>query len=228
MKRILALFLVLLGCAATPKIRYSQLDFARSPNINFDEEMTTGDDRLAELLETVRGAQFGDAIFNRSTSVYWILPAVDRLELAAAGRGAGFTAEEFQKRLDELEQQHQSYFIFALDLRMPFHSGWSKERLIDFLQTNLIVTLEEGAQSIYHPQRLIFNIPEPPQKSARLPADEMEVQIPLRVLFSRTNAITDAAKAITVKLRLGQTPPFRIGFFDDKFFQGFRWKIVLN
>ncbi len=224
MKRIVALSLVLLGCAAAPKIRDSQLDFAREPDTAFEEKNTIAADQFAQLLEKVRGAQFGDAIFNRSTSVYWILPEVDRLELAAAGRDAGFSAEEFKKRLEELEQQHQSYFIFALDLRMPFHSGWSKERLIDFLQTNLIVTLEDGSQNLYHPQRLIFNISEPSQKSARLPADEMEVQIPLRVLFNRTNA----AKAIAIKLRLQQTPPFRIGFFDDKFFQGFRWKIVRN
>jgi len=225
MKRIVALCLMI-GCTGTPKIRYSQLEYSHQPETVFEGEKTNERDRLTELITTVSGAQFGDAIFKRSTPVYWVLPEIDRLDLAVTGRTADFTADEFQKRQRELEEQHQNNFVFALDLRMPFLSSWSKEKLIEFLQSNLIISLENGTRTIYQPSYLLFHIQErfgndPPVVNS----DDLEVGIPLRVLFNKAEVLAPNTNEITLKLRLRQTPPFRIGFFDDKFFQGYRWKI---
>jgi hypothetical protein len=175
-------------------------------------------------MESVRGAQFGDAIFKRNTAVYWIVPEVDRLELAVTGRPAGFSADEFLKRQQEVEEQHKDSFVFVIDLRMPFNSGWSKEKLIEFLEANLVITLETGSKEMAQPQRRLFHVSQHLDKNPATTGNELEVQVPVRVLFSRSE-VASGAEVIVLKLRLLKPPPFRIGFFDDKFFQGFRWKI---
>lgn len=218
------LLLLLMGCAGAAKVRYSQLQF--SGQLVANDEATNQADELSALMEQVRGAQFGDAIFKRNTAVYWILPEIDLLELAIAGRAAGFSSDEFLKRQQELDAQHQNHFVFAVDLRMPFNSGWSKERLIEFLETNLIITLENGSKNIFHPEGLLFHVPQSFGSDSPAQEPELEVPIPIRVLFSRNEVLTPDARNIAIKLRLQKPPPFRIGFFDDHFFQGFRWKIV--
>lgn len=217
----------MIGCVGAPRVRYSQLEFSQQPETIFEGDKTNEAELLAKLIDTVTGAEFGDEIFKRSTSVYWVLPEIDRLDLAVTGRAAGFTADEFQKRQTELEEQHKDNFVFALDLRMPFLSNWSKDKLIEFLQTNLIVTLESGTHMIYHPSRLLFHSQERFESTASKQNDEtFDVGIPLRVLFTKAELILPNTKAITLRLRLRETPPFRIGFFDDKFFQGYRWRLV--
>ncbi|MCH7675181.1 hypothetical protein IH879_09555, partial [candidate division KSB1 bacterium] len=60
--------------------------------------------------------------------------------------------------------------------------------------------------------------------------DDLEVRVPIRVHFSKPDneeaIVSSSTKEIRIKLRLKKRPPFRIGFFDEKFFQGFKWKVV--
>ena len=80
------LFLALAGCAATPRVRYSKLQFTDQPETI--SEVPDEAQRLNALIEEVRAAQFGDPLFKKNTVVYWIIPEIDRLDLAVTGRAA--------------------------------------------------------------------------------------------------------------------------------------------
>ena len=225
--------LVVVGCANGSRVPYSRLHFSTQPETI--EEGINEAEHLRNLIQKMQGVQFGDLIFKKNTSAYWVLPEIDRLELAVTGREAQFSADEFQKRQADLEAQHIDYVIFSLDLRMPFYSGWSQNQLMEFLKENLLVTLENGTGEVFQSERLVFAVierfgGEPSRDTDSVRKEELEVQVPVRVLFNKLSEenplISPAIKIVAIKLRLKQRPPFRVGFFDDKFFQGFRWKIV--
>ena len=118
---------------------------------------------------------------------------------------------------------------------MPFYSKWPQSRLTDYLKNNLTVTLENGTEKIFAPELQAFNVIERlADEKSQLPSyqnfDDLEVRVPLRVHFSKLNGeaaiVSSSTKEIRIKLRLKKRPPFRIGFFDEKFFQGFKWKVV--
>lgn len=223
-----------MGCANTSQVPYSRLHFSTQPETI--EEGINEAEHLRNLIQKMQGVQFGDLVFKQNSSAYWVLPEIDRLELAVTGREAQFSADEFQKRQADLEAQHIEYVVFSLDLRMPFYSGWSQNQFMEYLKENLLVTLENGTGEVFQSARLVFAIIErfggEPSRETNSRKEGLEVQVPVRVLFTKLNEetplISPATKTVAIKLRLKQRPPFRVGFFDDKFFQGFRWKIIQN
>lgn len=231
---LLCLFLIA-GCAGTPTVKLSQLhvsNIAKSPNYGTD-----GREALLSLLREMRGVQFGDQLFNRTTSIYWIIPEIDKLDLDITAREEQFSTVEYQKRLKDLNELHSKHLIFSLDLRTPFNPRWPHHKLIEFLKANLVVSLENGTGNMYFPEvrkfRVIERFQEEEVKDALMGSKkDLEVRIPIRLLFRRgrdsDQIITSSSKKIVIKLGLRRSPPYRIGYFDEKFFQGYMWKIVRN
>ncbi len=227
---ILAVFA---GCAGVPKIPYSQLEYSKQSNPFKAENI--GSDYLISLLDKVQGMQYGDLIFKMNTKVYWIIPEIDKVDLEIIAHEEQFGDDEYNRRLEALESLHNNYLIFSIDLRMPFYSGWAQDQLYDFLKTNLVVTLENGTGTIFLPENVNFNIIEKYYEQARKSTfvndnRDLEVNVPIRVVFNKKAdagiILSKSIKNISIKLRLKNNPPFKIGFFDDKFYQGFRWKII--
>lgn len=228
---VVLLFLFLnAGCAGTPNVKLSQLQIS-----NLAESTDYGTQSILTLLRKNSGAQFGDRLFNRSTSIYWIIPTIDKLDLDITAREEQFSPEEYQKRLRNLKELHDKYLIFSVDLRMPFNPTWPQHKLIKFLKSNLVISLENGTGKIYFPEsrkfRAIEQFEEEEVKEALMGyKKDLEVRIPVRVLFKRGSdseqIINSSSKKIVIKLGLRRTPPYRIGYFDEKFFQGYMWKIV--
>jgi len=125
--------------------------------------------------------------------------------------------------------------VFFLDLSMPFYPKWTQSRLLDYLKNNLTITLENETEKIFAPELQIFNVMErlandKPQHPSYETFDDLEVRVPLRVQFNKLDneevLVSSSTIEIRIKLRLKKRPPFRIGFFDEKFFQGFKWEVV--
>jgi hypothetical protein len=230
---LLVFLLLVAGCAGTPKVKLSQLNIsnlAESPDYGTDASAS-----LLTLLKKMRGARFGDQLFKRSTSIYWIIPEIDKLDLDVTAQEEQFSANEYKKRLENLNELHNRYLIFSVDLRVPFNAKWPQTKLIKFLKTNLVISLENGTGKIYFPESTKFRVVErfkdEDVKAALMGYEnDLEVRIPIRLLFSRgkdsERLITPSSKKIVIKLGLRESPPYNIGFFDEKFFQGYMWKIV--
>ncbi|MFQ5604386.1 MAG: hypothetical protein ACE5HS_14045 [bacterium] len=230
---LLVLFWV--GCVVAPQVPYSQLQFSRKANPFKSENL--GNDYLRSLMVKMAGRQFGDLIFKRNSQVYWILPEIDKVELEIIAEEERISEDEYQSRIKRFADLHEKYLVFALDLRLPFYSKWTQKELDEFIKTNLIVTLENGSGNVYLPDDINFRVIERFQelqlkRSASTAADELEVRIPLRAIFKRVDEsgaiVTASTRKISLKLRLRKNPPFRLGFFDDKFFQGFFWKVKFD
>ncbi|MFQ5769566.1 MAG: hypothetical protein ACE5HX_03450 [bacterium] len=221
------------GCAGAPKVPYSQLQFSEQ-TLPFKDE-NIGIDYYKTLIKKMRGLQFGDLIFKRNSSVYWILPEIDKVELEITAKEADIGPDEYQSRLKRFQELHHNYLVFSIDLRMPFYSGWTQNKLFEFIKSNLVVTLENGTHHVFLPENIDFNIIERYQQEEMKAtpvrsSKDLEVRVPLRAIFNKVvnseALVSESTKKIIIKLRLRKNPPFKIGYFDDKFFQGFLWKIV--
>ncbi|MCH8957184.1 hypothetical protein IIA28_17975 [candidate division KSB1 bacterium] len=229
--RLLALALAA-GCANTPKVQYSQLETSGLTNVT--DGLVTSEYFLG-LLNALQGLQTGDPIFKRNSIAYWITPEIDKIDLELTAQEEQFESTEYHGRLKKLKELHEEYLVFSLDLSMPFYSKWPQSRLIDYLQNNLTITLENGTEKIFAPELQVFNVlerfaDEKPEFPSYETFDGLEVRVPVRVHFSKLDnaeaIVSSSTKEIRIKLRLKKRPPFRIGFFDEKFFQGFKWKVV--
>lgn len=224
---MLSLVMMAGGCANLPNVRYSQTQVdetalsARNGN-NLSTETFFG------KLQTLRGAPFGDAIFQRNTTIHWIIPEIDKLDLQITSREEGFTQIEYESRLSNLRELHSRHLIFAINLRLPFYGGWTQSQLLAYLQNNLVVSLENGSGNVYPPAHKVFQFAE--RTNPGTARNLLEVGVPIRVLFNRQigseAVVSQSTKSLVLKLRVEQKPPFTIGFFDEKFFQGFEWRIV--
>ncbi len=230
--RVILLFAFWAGCAHTPKVDYSQLDTSGLTN-SADGLVTT--EYFIGLLNEVQGLQTGDPIFKRNSAAYWITPEIDKIDLELTAQEEQFESTEYQGRLKKLEELHEEYLVFSIDLRMPFYSKWPQSQLINYLKDNLIITLENGTKKILVPELQVFNVierlaAEKSQLSSYETFDDLEVDVPVRVQFKKfsdaESVVSSSTKGISIKLRLQKRPPFRIGFFDEKFYQGFTWKVV--
>ncbi|MFQ5708071.1 MAG: hypothetical protein ACE5HO_11505 [bacterium] len=226
------LILNMLGCAGIPNVDVSQLQVSDS-----DKETEIGSDGsqyLASLMARMRGTQFGDRLFKRSTKVYWLVPEVHEIDLKLTAREENMSQQEYQRRLDKLREIHQEYLIFSIDLRMPLIAKWTKDELIDFLKTNLVITLDVGSKKETVPEnttyRTIERFEEQEVQDLLSGSKNIEVSIPLRVSFNKRTAkgdlITPSTNRVILKLRLKEPPPFNIGDFDARAFQGFLWKVT--
>ncbi|MFQ5824415.1 MAG: hypothetical protein ACE5JB_10200, partial [bacterium] len=192
-------------------------------------------ENLLSLLKKMQGLQFGDQLFNRSTTIYWIIPEIDRLDLDITAHEEQFSPEEYQRRFKNFEELHNKYFIFSVDLRMPFNPKWPQNKLLEFLKANLIISLENGTGNIYFPKAKRFRVIERFQEDDIKEAlmgykKDLEVRFTVRLLFDRESdseqIITSSTKKIAIKLGLRKSPPYSIGYFDEKYFQGYMWKVV--
>ena len=220
------------GCAGIPKIKYSQIQFSQ------DEESvdygTDGKENLITLIRNMRGARYGDLIFNRSTSVLWIIPEIHKIDLDLTAQEVQLSQEEYQRRLKKLKAFHNKSLIFSIDLRMPLYPKWTQDELIAFLKENLVVALENGSSS-HLPEKTTFRPLERYQEKELQNLlsgnkKKLEVSITIRAYFDRgvgdNQIITSATKRIALKLQLKYPPPYNIGYFDEKLFQGYVWTIV--
>lgn len=215
--------LLLAACLSVPKVPRSAID----PHSSAANSHSPGTAELFRLYETMQGAQSGDAIFKRTTAVYWIIPEIDIMALAVTAREVEFGETEYDARFKRVRDTHDQFLILLIDLRLPFYSGWSQGQLLSYLEQNLMVTLENGSKQIFTPAHQVFHVLERyiEANPVRPPGSSLEVRIPIRVFFERESIITEETSKIILKLRLRDAPPFDVGFFDDKNYQRFEWKI---
>ncbi|MFQ5676973.1 MAG: hypothetical protein ACE5G1_13840 [bacterium] len=216
------------GCSSIPKVEKSSLETVSLEPSSPSSTVTV--ETFLAVLGQRQGLQVGDPIFKRNSVAYWITPEIDKLDLDLAAAEENFASNEYQSRLKKLRDLHDKYLIFSLELKMPFYPKWSQKQLSDYLQKNLIITLENGSQQIFEPELLTFDIVERfAAQEDNLPStqdfEELEVSLPIRVQFKRSAVLLPQTKEFFLKVRLAERLPFRIGFFDEKFYQGFRWKI---
>ncbi|MFQ5649131.1 MAG: hypothetical protein ACE5IY_04235 [bacterium] len=220
------------ACASPPKIHISEFSVDNPSGLR--ETRAEGNQDFAELVTALRGKQFGDLIFKENSTAYLITPTVDAYDLELTAKEEAFSIDEYQARLTRLRTLHEHFLIFSLDLRLPFYAGWSQSEQLDFLKRNLVITLENGSGYTYTPQRQIFNVIE---RFHDKPTDfesakRLAVRVPVRVYFKKTQAsgatILAHAKEFVIKLRLKKSPPYHLGFWEDKYYQGFRWLISGN
>lgn len=223
-----ALVFLSLGCANIPKVQYSQLQTLRLTNAAREGLVTS--EYFLGLISTAQGFQTGDQIFKRNSAAYWILPEIDKIDLDLIAQEEAFKASEYQSRLKRIREVHENYLVFSIDLRMPFYPKWTQSKLLEYLKSNLVITLENGTKQIFAPELLAFNVIErfSGQESKDFTFqvyENLEVRVPVRVQFKKQEVISAKTKEIVIKLRLLSNPPYRIGFFDEKFFQAFKWEI---
>lgn len=235
MKRIVITLLTIMlitGCASIPKVKYSQLNITNETQLG--DYGNDGNEYLSTLIKTMEGAQFGNHLFNKSTTIIWLIPKIHRIDLDLIAREEKFSPEEYKRRLKKLEEFHRKYLVFSLDLRMPLNPKWTKDELIEFLKENLVVTLENGTKQTYLPEIKTFRAIERFQDEAIKNflmgyKRNLEVSITVRLLFNKGSGsdqiITSSTKKIVVKLRLKNPPPYNIGYFDERLFQGYMWNI---
>jgi len=217
------LSLLLAACLSVPKVPRSAIAPGSSP-ANSHSPTTS---ELFRLYETMQGAQSGDAIFNRTTAVYWIIPEIDILDLAVTAREVEIGDTEYDARFKRLRDTHEQFLIFLIDLRLPFYSGWSQSQLLSYLEQNLMVTLENGSAHVFTPEYQVFQVLERYIEAhpVRPSVSSLEVRVPIRVFFKKESIISEETNELNLKLRLRESPPFKVGFFDDKNFQSFEWRI---
>lgn len=217
-----------MGCVNTPVVRYSQVHVTNAASLSLVENYD-----YFSLIRKAQGRQIGDTIFKTNTSAYWIIPPVDLADLKLTAQEEGFETNEYQGRLTRILDTHKKYLIFLLDLRMPFYPAWTQEQLLGYLQNNLVVSLETGGDKLLFPEHEVFQIRERFQQQNEAltnGSNDLEVRVPIRVYFRKSHnsqsVISHTKKTIKLKLRLKESPPFHIGFFDEKFYQGFVWKVT--
>lgn len=234
MKKLSFMFLLLLlivACSGAPKIRYSDLQIDASEN---SDHYQPDDVQFMDLMKKTRGARFGERLFNNSTQAYWLIPKIHKMDLDLTAEDANFSSEEYQRRLENLKSVHDQYLIFSVDLRVPLNPKWTKDELIGFFQDNLVITLDIDQHKGIEPATVNFRTIERFQDKEveRLlsGARNVEVGIPIRLLFKKEmdsqNIITPNTRKLVLRLRLKQPPPYNIGYFDERLFQGFIWKVV--
>ena|GEM_PF-2141074 len=229
---LLSIAISLFSCSSAPQIQRIQLQWAVASATSTAAEAT--EIRFQNLAESLRGKSFGDLIFNEETSAVWVIPELEFLELKLAVAEEGFGEEEFDARLNRMQDVHENFLVFSVDLRLPFYPGWTQAELLDYLKKNLIVELETHSKKIYDPDRLIFRVKErfkgKSSKPSGLSSAPVEVSMPIRIYFKREDekgpVLAAPTRQVALHLRLRTNPPFSIDFFDDKFFHGFLWKIV--
>ncbi len=217
------------ACTRPPGIRWSELQTkeATLPQPGGEDAK----DKLQRLLKRVQGTQIGDRVFLEESSARWLLPEVDALYLRLASEKNELGEPEYRVRLKRLQGLHQKYLAFGLELSMPFYSAWTQTQLKDFLLRNLVVTLENGDGQIYAPERKVFvsSVSTGKPKNSYGKAEGLKVTIPMRVFFAKEHPagllVSERTSRLVLKLRLRESPPFRIGFFDEKFYQGFVWNV---
>ncbi len=222
------LTIAILSCAGAPKLQRNAL---RWPDTPIAEQ--AGDDvaRFNLLADRLRGQPFGDQLFNDNTRVVWVTPKLDIIDLKLAVSGEGFSKDEFEARLGRLREVHDRFLIFSIDLRFPFYPGWSQAELLGYLEKSLVVELRTHSASLHEPVRTVYRVTE--RFSQGLPTGPatrpVEVSIPLRTFFERQEeagfVLSGSSQTVELRLSLRTSPPFNIGFFDDKFFHGFRWVV---
>ena len=214
------------ACAQYPVINQSQLAITKELNNNDKIGLTATD--LQTRAQQLKGFQSGDLIFKSSSSVYWILPDLDKMNLDLIAHEEQFSSSEYQARLDRVSRLHEEYLVFAVHLIMPFYSGWHQRQLYDYLENNLVITLENGNGGRVNPETEIYQTNERFINSNRT-NETLEVLVSLRCIFKKNyneqSFISAKTRKLTLKVRLRKNPPFRIGFFDEKYYQGFVWKL---
>lgn len=212
------------GCLNAPTIHYSSLLVER------DSIANSRDDRLAALLRNAVGAQFGDEIFKTGTTVRLMTPEIDFLRFKKVAEQNQIGEAEIDARFNRLQDLHRQYVIFNLELVLPFYAGWTQAELRTYLRNNLSLTLENG-RAFYYPDRTTFQLSKAPKTLAgqgKVQGNSEHV-VPVQIYFRREQSGVEIfppdLSKLVLKLRLKQSPPFRIGFFDEKFYQGFVWKI---
>jgi len=211
---LLSIF-VFLSCMKTPAAM--RVDF--SPNLLQLKKRSS----TAALIP---GKQIGDEIFLRTSNAQWILPLADLASLEQIQKNEKLSNPEYQARLNQLDILHGKYFIFQLELKMPFYSGWTQRQLQDFLEDNLHITIHSNKQKYFFAERISF---KQVRRTTSKKGNITNLSVALRVYFLRKDSsndlITDSTSTLTMKLRLAQQLPVQTGFFDEQFFQGFVWKI---
>ncbi len=229
---ILFLWLAWSGCTSQAVIDRLQLD-STTLGSDLSPEAYSVSQRFDELVQQTRGRQFGDLVFAGNTNVHWILPELDALDLRLAAIDQNLSAAEYNARRSKVSELHEEFLIFSIELRTPFYAAWTQAQLIQYLGDNLIVVLENGTGGLYRPVREVFQEAErfhqKTLNSLQTDSRQLEVAVPVRVYFDkRTDTepiVTDETKRLVMRLGLLEHPPFVVGFFDEKFFQGFGWKI---
>lgn len=226
------LLLILHGCAGIPRVHISELALPTNGKVDMpDTPPDSG--AISELINRMAGARFGDPIFNKNSTAIWMIPEIYKLDLDKTAVSSNFSPEEYQRRYAKLVELHEQYLVFFLDLKMPLNPDITKDQLIEFLKQNLIITLENGTTQKYKPERIIFrSLPRFEQKEIQellKGARKIEVSTPMRILFRKSEdgnpIISSKTKKLVIKLQLKSPPPFKIGYFDERLFMGFMWKI---
>ncbi len=218
------------ACSRPPKVAVSDIQSSQvtRPGTSGIED----DEGYRALVASLHGKQIGDVIFEERTSALLVTEVLDIASLERARRSAQFGIDEFEARIKRTQDIHDNFLVFSLNLRLPFHAGWSRSQLLSFLEENLIVTLETHGKRSFTPSRQLFDIDEAFQDSLsdRLvnSHDRLGLHVPLRVFFSRKEndfGIADGG-SVVLKLRLRENLPYVISFWDEQFYQGFQWRVV--
>lgn len=232
MHRRLALFLALaaLSCGGIPKIKFAHLQADRTEISG--EVLRNGQAYLGSLMQQVRGARFGDRLFATSSRVYWLIPEIHKVDLYLTAQQEGLSRSEVERRLNNLQKLHADVFIFSIDLRMPLNPTWTKEALVQFLKDNLRLTLEVGDHRLQPKEVRYLTIERFQEEEVErlLSGDKnVEVSIPMRTTFAKsvndTPVITRNTGRVTLKFQLMSPPPYNIGYFDERLFQGYMWTV---
>lgn len=224
---ITAAFLVFsaLACAPTPRIARPEL----AVRADSTSRGPVTQAKFDALSKRVRGRQVGDDVFLQTTSARWILPEIDAMRLRLAQDSGELNAAEAKARLKRLNKVHERFWVFAVELHLPFYSGWTQSQLLDFLDANLVSTLDLGDKRSQHADRQLYLTTTTPDLGPETSPDHLEVVVPLRLFFARQDSVPGvrlkSGTRVVLKLRLRRRPPFRIGFFDEKYYQGFVWQV---
>lgn len=218
------------GCVRPPLVHYSQ---SFEADKNFIETTSLGRNYLNNLLQRARGLQGGDAIFLRSSTVYWILPEIDRIDLELTSVEEGFEPLEYQTRLQKIGRLHDENLVFLALLKVPFYPKWTQSELLQRMKSNLIVTLENDTGEWQYPSLVLFHtIERLPDREESGDGEHRNVSIPIRFYFPRhvTSGLFLASplERVTLKLRTKEPFPFGIGFQDEKFYQSFSWRTEVS
>lgn len=228
--RLLAVALVAmaLACTQAPRVTVSDIQSGHSSLVKTD---IVDDSDFRTLVENLNGKQIGDIIFAEGTSAVLVTEALDVASLARARQSAHFGADEFEARLSRIQRIHRNFIVFSVELRLPFHAGWSRKQLLSFVRANLIVTLEKPRARAASPARMLFDIEEAfsDRKSDRTVNSNrpLGLRLPIRAFFRRPQNHFSIG-AVVLKLRLRENLPYVLGFWDEQYYQGFQWQVVNN
>ena len=221
------------GCGGIPAVKYNQLQMTEE--LELQNQKGKDIDYLINLIASVKGLQYGDQIFKRSTAAYWVIPEIEKVDLEIVARNEGLANSEYNSRLKEILSHHREFLSFTLDLKMPFYAKWTTVQLRYFMQKNLVVTLENGTKTIFSPERLLLQFNELFYEShlsslEKEESKDLEVRLPVRLHFKRDSEagsiLTRSVNKIVLKVVLKEEPPFQVSLYTDKGYQAFRWRIA--